>query len=784
MRIYLNNNWLFSKEFDNDMLNYEYDTSNMEHICLPHNVVELPFNYFDEGIYQMVSCYRKVINACEWKGQCVLLTVEAAAHESILYINGKEAFKHCCGYTACTVDISSYLNYEQENVIVIKVDSNECINQPPFGNVIDYMTYGGIYREVYLDIKNQSYISDVFPKVSINDEGIVLACEVKCVNKDGLSIRQELYDLDNNLIYSFKENELIHKVSNIKLWDIDNPNLYYLKTILYSDVIIDERLDRIGFRSVEFRSDGFYLNNKKIKLRGLNRHQSYPYVGYAMPKSIQRDDAYILKNKLGLNLVRTSHYPQSHHFINACDEIGLLVFTEVPGWQHIGDEMWRCQTIRNVEDMVLQYRNHPSIILWGVRINESLDNDDLYERTNDIAHKLDTTRQTGGVRFISKSSLLEDVYTYNDFSHSGFNNGVLKKSKVTSDINKGYLITEYNGHMFPTKNFDSEDHRVEHMRRHANVVDGYYQENNIAGGIGWCMADYNTHKDFGSGDRICYHGVLDMFRNPKLAAYVYSSQSNKDIILEISSMMDIGEHPACLARDVFAITNADSVRLYKNDKFIKEYANRAYKNMPYGPILIDDFIGGLLEKEEGFSHKKSEEIKKILIAANKYGMNNLPFKIKLLAAKCMIFRGMKINDAVELYNKYIGNWGGNYTTYKFEAIKNGNVVKSVIRTAVKNVKLDINVSHNLLIEENTYDVAAIRIKAVDEYGSVLSYYQEPVMIKIEGPIKVIGPTSVVLRGGMAGTYIKTTGKPGKAKVYIFGDNLEEQVIEFEVKTGD
>ena len=111
MRIYLNNNWLFSKEFDNDMLNYEYDTSNMEHICLPHNVVELPFNYFDEGIYQMVSCYRKVINACEWKGQCVLLTVEAAAHESILYINGKEAFKHCCGYTAYTVDISSYLNY-------------------------------------------------------------------------------------------------------------------------------------------------------------------------------------------------------------------------------------------------------------------------------------------------------------------------------------------------------------------------------------------------------------------------------------------------------------------------------------------------------------------------------------------------------------------------------------------------------------------------------------------------------------------------------------------------
>ena len=176
---------------------------------------------------------------------------------------------------------------------------------------------------------------------------------MKCVNNEGTSIRQELYDLDNNLICKFKENELIHKVSNVKLWDIDNPNLYYLKTILYNNSILDERIDRIGFRCVEFRSDGFYLNNKKIKLRGLNRHQSYPYVGYAMPKSIQRDDAYILKYKLGLNLVRTSHYPQSHHFIDACDEIGLLVFTEIPGWQHIGDDEWKKQAIKNTSDMVL-----------------------------------------------------------------------------------------------------------------------------------------------------------------------------------------------------------------------------------------------------------------------------------------------------------------------------------------------------------------------------------------------------------------------------------------------
>ena len=107
-----------------------------------------------------------------------------------------------------------------------------------------------------------------------------------------------------------------------------------------------------------------------------------------MPKSMQENDADILKNELGVNAVRTSHYPQSHYFINRCDEIGLLVFTEMPGWQHIGDEEWKKQAVDNVADMVKQYRNHASIILWGVRINESVDDHDFYERTNAVAHAL------------------------------------------------------------------------------------------------------------------------------------------------------------------------------------------------------------------------------------------------------------------------------------------------------------------------------------------------------------------------------------------------------------
>ena len=111
-------------------------------------------------------------------------------------------------------------------------------------------------------------------------------------------------------------------------------------------------------------------------------------------------------------------------------------------------------------------------------------------------------------------------------------------------MNKPYFISEYNGHMFPTKVFDSELHRQEHALRHCNVLDSVMANEDICGSFGWCMFDYNTHKDFGSGDRVCYHGVTDMFRNFKLAAYAYASQ-NKELapVLEVSSSMDIGEHP-------------------------------------------------------------------------------------------------------------------------------------------------------------------------------------------------------------------------------------------------
>lgn len=798
-RIYLNNGWKFSEIFDMAMTAKDYSDAALTDVRIPHTTKELPFHYFDEKDYQMVCGYRKVLHVDNsYNNKSVLITFEGIGHDSELFINGESVYCHHCGYTAFTVDISEYLKYGDDNVIAVKVDSRESVNIPPFGFVIDYMTYGGIYREVYIDVKEKSYIDDIFVQTKIKTGGTdsAVISEIKIANqRAGYRIEQYFRKCGEE---KFEKLEKFAKVSSIEkeytitqytnavdLWDIDNPNLYEIKTVLLNEggYSIDEKIIRFGFRKAVFHKNGFYLNGKKVLLRGLNRHQSYPYVGYAMPESMQKLDADILKNELGLNAVRTSHYPQSHHFIDRCDEIGLLVFTEIPGWQHIGDDEWKDQAVKNVEDMVLQYRNHTSIVLWGVRINESVDDDEFYARTNETARRLDPTRQTGGVRCYKKGSLLEDVYTYNDFSHEGNNPGCEKKGSVTRDINKPYLISEYNGHMFPTKSFDWEEKRSEHAIRHANVIDAVAGSNNIAGSFGWCMFDYNTHKDFGSGDRICYHGVMDMFRNPKMAAYVYSSQQDEVPILELSSTMDIGEHPGCNRHDIYIFTNADSVKMYKNDRFIKEYfANdSSFKNLPHGPLLIDDYIGDAIIENEDMDLAQAEALTQILNEAARTGLYGMSKKLYLKALGLVARYHMKISDAVELFNKYVGDWGGASTTYKFEAIKDGETIKTLLIKPMEKLHLVADIDHYSLKEKNTYDVAEIRLKMVDELGNLLPYYNDPVKIKVEGPAELIGPDTVSLMGGMGGTYIKTVGRKGTGNLIIETSRGEKTSVYFEVR---
>jgi beta-galactosidase len=805
-KFYLNDDWLFTEQFEDSLAAPEYPENTLQPVRLPHTCKETPFHYFDESLYQMVSGYRRhLLIPKDWQGKQILLTFEGAAHDSTVFCNGKKVGEHHCGYTAFTVDLTDNVLYGQDNLLCVRLDSRENLNVPPFGYVIDYMTYGGIYRDVRLEVKEKVSLSDIFVHTAIDFKSSPVTAQITSeitltASDENVTIRQyympkstaaaqESWRLLCEQTVSAdttgdKKIALTAAITDPLLWDTEEAHLYILKTQLYQDnTLLDETETTFGIREAVFKKDGFYLNGRKLRIRGLNRHQSFPYVGYAMPKSMQRLDADLLKKELGLNAVRTSHYPQSHYFLERCDELGLLVFTEFPGWQHIGDDSWKAQAVANAEDMIRQYRNHPSIILWGIRINESPDDDAFYEKTNAVAHKLDPTRPTGGVRAMKKSHLLEDVYTYNDFLHDGEMPGCDPKKKVTSDMEKPYLISEYNGHMYPTKAFDNEERRSEHAIRHANVLDAVAGQSDIAGSFGWCMFDYNTHKDFGSGDRICYHGVMDMFRNPKLAASIYACEQEQTPVLEITSSMDIGEHPGCNRGNIYILSNADSVKMYKNDRFIKEYlpGMSPYKHLKHGPILIDDFIGDSFAQNERFRPKHAKEITDAMNLVARGSLNHIPKRLYLTALKLLLIYHIDFAEVTRLYTKYIGDWGGTATVYRFDAIKDGKVVKSVTKEPVREIRLEAEADHTILTEQHSYDVALVRIRAVDDHGNVLPFYQEPVRLITEGDISIIGPDTIALQGGMGGTYVKSLGRSGQGALLLQSLTAGEVRIPFQIK---
>ena len=777
--ISLCNNWEFTETWSDA---FAMGEGSGEAVRLPHTVRQLPLHYADHEDYQMVCGYRRTLTVTEeMLGKRLFLRFDGAAHIATVYVNGEMLATHRCGYTAFRVEITGAVRLG-ENRIAVKLDTTENASVPPFGFVIDYLTYGGLYREVWLDVREKAFLSDLYITTPTTES---VRLEITAENGENCRYLVEILTEEGEILLKKKTVDKVSvlEVPGVRAWSCEDPYRHTCRvSLLQNDAVLDVQEVKFGFRTAQFRENGFFLNGKHTFLRGLNRHQCWPYMGYAAPESLQREDARILKKELGCVIVRTSHYPQSKYFIDECDRIGLLVFTEIPGWQHIGEAAcWQDQCVENTKEMVCQYRNHPSIILWGVRINESPDCDGLYRRTNAVAKELDPSRATTGVRFHEQSSLLEDVYGYNDFSHTGNNGGVKSKRTVTPDVKKPLLITEHNGHMFPTKSFDPWLKRQEHALRHARVQNDAAADGEHAGCIGWCMFDYATHKDFGSGDRICYHGVLDAFRNPKTAAAVYASQQEKIPVLEVASSMDIGDYAAGNIGTVSVFSNADEVKLYKNGLFVSTLSKGDYGALKHPPLVLDDGIGDLLETQEGFEKPKAELLKKALLSAAKYGLAGMPKADLLRMGYAMVRYKMSYKEGVALYGKYVGNWGGAATVWRFDAIKDGEVVKSVTCSPNTALHLEATPSSRVLREGASYDMAAVRIRILDGNGNTAPYAQLPVRLTLEGPAQLVGPDVVTAEGGMCGTYVRTTGESGTAKLTVSAHGLKPVTVEFAVR---
>lgn len=786
MRYQINHDWYFTSHYTGSLNSMPSEKlAELERVQIPHTVRMLPMHYCNEKDYQMVSAYIKEIYVPrEWSTKTVTLTLEGAAHQAEIFCNGKPAGRHGCGYTAFEADLSAFLRYGEMNRVVIKLDSRETLNIPPFGYVIDYMTYGGIYRPVYMDVRSQVHFQHVFV---MPDDRKHMEIQAEAPGAEDHQMRAWVTN-DAGEVFARLEEQKFQKhfqmhVPRAGLWDTDHPQLYTLHLeLLKFGNLVDTAEVRFGFRKIEMKRDGCYLNGKRIQIRGLNRHQSWPYFGYAAPARAQRLDADILKYELGCNAVRTSHYPQSQAFLDRCDEIGLLVFTEIPGWQHIGDEDWKDQALKNTEDMIIQNRNHPSIFMWGVRINESQDDDELYQKTVETAHRLDPGRPAGGVRCIQKSHLLEDVYTFNDFLHKGDNPGCRLRENVTPDSDKAYFITEYAGHMYPTKSFDDEEHRKEHAMRHLRVLDAAAAQPDIGGTFGWCMFDYNTHKDFGSGDRICYHGVTDMFRNSKLAASVYVSFQEEWPVLAVSSTMNIGDHPAGQMGEVAVFTNADLIRLFKNDEPAGEFTpDQRYSHLPHPPVLIRGTEQPKQEKEQ-----KEETVPEVSTPEHAEETWWLRLKNQLLAYAAQVSE--RLQAVIHPEEKQepeedpgMGSWGEETAVWRFEAVKDGQIVRTVTIAPAEEIHLEGICDTDILEDVDTWDMATIRLRAADQNGNTAVYCNDVLQFETEGAVQLYGPSATALEGGMSGCYVRTFGESGEGFLHILRNGQRELTFGFRVK---
>ena len=723
----INRNWRYNRSFVQGAHEKSFDDSSFASVVVPHTNIKLPWHSFDEKSYEFVSIYRRRFKLPpEAKGRRVFVDFEGVMTASTVWINGVRLGEYKGGYTPFSFELTPHLDFAGENVLAVDVDSTERPDIPPFGYQIDYLTFGGIYREVSLRIVPSTFIENIFAKptdVLTTHPKVVVDCYLDHLEdlKEPLTLEAELRDGDKVLSKGSQKvppspgaaeptahTVILENLTGIKLWDLASPNLYQVHVrLMRGSQLHDHDSRRVGFREAQFTDHGFELNGKVIKLRGLDRHQTFPFVGQAMPARPQRRDADILRHKLHCNIVRTSHYPQSRHFLDACDEIGLLVLEEIPGWQHIGDESWKLISIDNVSRMIRRDWNHPSIILWGVRINESLDDHDFYVRTNAVAHKLDPTRQTGGIRYFQQSEFLEDVFTMNDFGWP-----------LKPPNHPRYLNTEFCGHTFPTKTIDSKERLMEHTVRHARVHDQLASNPQYAGGIGWCAFDYNTHGDFGSGDRICYHGVTDIFREPKPAAGFYKSQCDpaEEVVLEPAFHWARGDESIGFTK-AMVCSNCDHLKLYIADKLVAEVDpdKQQFPHLRYAPFTAD------------LEHK-------------------------------------------------VDHWGD----LRIEGYIDG---KQVISKTLSGKGVDeefILLPDDTKLDADGADATRVVLRVTDKFGAIRPFAGDAIKLDLEGPAELIGDNPFALVGGTGAVWIRSKQEPGTVRLIATHPYLGRQQVQFEL----
>jgi beta-galactosidase len=610
----LNQGWLFGGAYVAGSEASGYSESGFDAVTLPHTVTPLSWGDWDPGTWQQAWVYRKHLAGAAVSGSRVFLDFDGVMTSATVYVGGKLAAQHQGGYLPFSVELTPFLA-PGDNVVAVVADGT-WQDVPPDGAAggpasIDYLQPAGIYRDVRLRVVPAIYVSDVFAKpigvlsgtpavqvqftidataapagpvaltATVSDGATALASATGSATVTGAGTSTATVTVSG--------------LSGITLWSPDTPKLYTVTASMVADGVTHTQDVTIGFRQVSFTTSGFYLNGQRLEIFGLNRHQLYPYAGMAVSARLQRRDAELLRNELRCNMVRCSHYPQSPDFLDACDELGLMVWEETPGWQYLGDKAFQNLVLQNVQDMVVRDRNRPSVIVWGTRLNESNNNTTLYTQTRQLADSLDGTRPTSGaMRFYSTTNWAQDLYAYDDYHSSNTNTDATLLDPIAG---VPYLVTEAVGALDGAPLYrwvDTEAVLALQAKMHAQVHNLAHGNTGFSGLLGWCAVDYAS---LNTGNRIWHNvkwpGVLDTFRVPKPGAAFYRSQVDPATAVVILPVFfwDFGASspPNGPGAGSMIATNCDRLEIYVGGSHLATATpdTNDYPNLSHPPALVD-----------------------------------------------------------------------------------------------------------------------------------------------------------------------------------------------------
>lgn len=584
-------------------------------VTLPHVPVKLSWQDWDPNNWQRVWAYSREFPSplkSDAKAR-VFLRFEGVLTGAKPVLNGHSLEEHLGGFLPFEREITSLL--QAKNQLEVAVDGR-WLNVPPGGTPkgpqqIDYLMPAGIHRDVTLRVLPELFLDDVFAKpVDVLGTGCHLAirCTVDAgrASKRPVSIEAKLLDGEKVVGAASTSANVdspgrtdvqftMDGLRGVSLWSPDSPKLYTLNLTLHEKGGAEHKhITRVGFREAHFAVDGFYLNGKKTRIFGLNRHELFPYMGFAAPSRAMRHDAELLRKQYNCNTVRCSHYPQTEAFLDACDELGLMVWEEVPGWQYIGDDAWRELLMRDVRTMIVRDRNHPSIIVWGVRVNESRNDVPLYTKTTALAKSLDDSRQMSGTMTRrSSKDWVEDVFAYDDYHAAP--DGSVAMYEALPDVPfffaeaVGQFAYEHGGGFKQYyRRAGARDVQEGQACYHAQGHDRAARDPRSAGVIAWCAIDYASQMN---GYRaVKCPGVTDTFRIPKLGATFYQSQVSPSVrpVIEPSFYWDFAEGVGP-GNKAMIFSNCDRLVITAGARppVTVQPDKAGYPNLRYAPFVVD-----------------------------------------------------------------------------------------------------------------------------------------------------------------------------------------------------